>query len=445
MAVDVRSLRGRLSLLVACGVFALVFVAGTAIAVERWQEEKVGLAERVDLAAFQLAESDNSNDLAVSVSGSRDVVSLMLGNPPDVIASDGEVSDDLESIAVDELWPEITDQDASVSIVDDSGDSVRVVTAAGCVDADVCDTAVVAATEISLSEYLAARWIWVLVPALVVAASAGVGTRWLVGRSLRPVDKMRSELEVITSSGVDQRVSTPRSGDELEHLGEAMNDTLARLGSAIAANQRFVADAAHELRSPITGVRAALELELARTDAGILEDSIRELDRASRLVDDLLLLARGDGGGGRRIEVDLDDLANDQARLVARRFPEVSLERSISSVRVIGDPDALERVVRNMLENACLHGGGNVRIEVRVVGDDALCAVDDDGSGIPVADRQRVFERFARLDESRARSTGGSGLGLAIVAEVAYNHGGSIKIVDSPMGGARFECRIPRQ
>jgi signal transduction histidine kinase len=399
----------------------------------------------VTLAAFQLAETDRFEGVEVTVTGAQDVVSLTLGNPPEILASSGEVSEELESIAVDELWPEIVDQEASVSITDENNDGLRYVSAAGCVDTTVCDTAVVAATESLLGKYLRARWIWIAGTALVVALAAAAATRGLVGRSLRPVDKMRAELEMITSTDLDKRVSTPPSGDELERLGEAMNATLSRLGSAVAANQRFVADAAHELRSPITGIRAALELESERNGDGILEDGIRELDRASRLIDDLLLLARGEGAGvGRRIEVDLDDLASEQARLMGTRFPELSFDRSISPVRVIGDPDALRRVVGNMLENACLHGAGRVRIALCTDGDDALCVVEDDGAGIRPEDRNRVFERFARLDESRARATGGSGLGLALVAEVARNHGGSVEVLDSSMGGARFECRIPR-
>lgn len=440
---EMRSLRGRLGTLVGLGVFVLVLAAGFAIAVERWQEEKAGLAQQVTLAAFQLAESGQSDGVTVVVTGGREAVGMLLGNPPEVIASSGNVSQELEMIAVEELWPDVIDEDASVSVSVEGGSSVLHVSAVACVDADLCDTAVVAASEYRLGEYLFARSAWILGPAVALAALAVFVTRGLIGRSLQPVDSMRAELEMITGSDLHRRVPTPRSGDEIERLGEAMNDTLDRLGSAIAANQRFVADAAHELRSPITGVRAALELEFSRTTDGILEDGIRELDRASRLIDDLLVLARGEGSGGRHVEVDLDDVVNEQAALIEARFSQVSFERSISPARVIGDPDALRRLVGNMVENACLYGDGRVRIEVRVDGASALCTVDDNGPGIPVEERDRVFERFARLDASRARTTGGSGLGLAIVAEVARNHRGSVRILNSSLGGARFECRIP--
>lgn len=438
-----RSLRTRLSTVVGCGVFAFVLATGFAISTERWQQERSGLLERVTLASFRLAESDNNADFVVTVSGGRDVVGLMIDNPPDVIASSGAVSDELVDIAIDELWPDVVDLDSSVSITIEDGSGLTHVSAVACADTDVCDTAVVAATESSLTDYLGARWMWIFGPALLMTALAVLATRALVGRSLRPVGRMSTELEAIASTDLDRRVSAPRSGDELERLGTAMNDTIGRLGSAVAANRRFVADAAHELRSPITGVRAALEIETRNAPGGILDDAIRELDRASRLIDDLLLLARGEGGAGRRVEVDLDDLAHEQATLVAGRFPEVTVQRDISLVRMIGDPDGLRRVIGNLLENACVHGGTRATIEISSDGLFALCAVDDDGSGISADDRARIFDRFARLDDSRARSTGGSGLGLAIVAELTRIHGGSIEVLDSSLGGARFECRFP--
>ena len=147
-----RSLRGRLGTLVGLGVFVLVLIAGIAISVERWQEEKGGLAERVTLAAFQLAESGNS--AGVTVSGGRDVAGLLLGNPPEIISSIGDVSDELEGIAIDELWPDAIDADASVSVSVDQGSSMQHVSAVACTDAELCDTAVVAATEYRLGEYL---------------------------------------------------------------------------------------------------------------------------------------------------------------------------------------------------------------------------------------------------------------------------------------------------
>lgn len=438
-----RGLRGRLGTVVGIGTFVLVLVGGMLITVERWQEEKAGLAERVTLAALRLSEADDPLIEAVSVGGSTESIVLLLDDPPDVLRASGPADDTFIDQAIQELWPETVEQDTTVGIVNELGDRLQHVTAATCLDDTQCDTAIVAATEVTAASYLGARWAWILLPALFLGLGALVLSRLIVARSLRPVDRMRAELSTITSSDLDRRVSTPDSGDEIERLGTAMNATLDRLGHAVAANQRFVADAAHELRSPITGVRAALELEAAKAPGSILDDGVQELDRASRLIDDLLLLARGEGTGTRRVDVDLDDVVGEQLSLVGTRYPDLHIDRSVSPVRVIGDPDALRRVVANLLENAARHGSGAVRVELAANGLYAELSVGDNGSGIAPVDRARVFERFARLDEARARSTGGSGLGLAIVAELVELHEGTIEIDDSPLGGARFVCQLP--
>jgi signal transduction histidine kinase len=255
---------------------------------------------------------------------------------------------------------------------------------------------------------------------------------------------MREELESITASDLDRRVDTPGTGDELERLGVAMNETIDRLGSAVTANERFVADAAHELRSPITGVRAALEVEAAGSPDGLIADAVTELDRASRLIDDLLLLARRQAGTLDHTDVDLDDVVAASVAAFRTRFERIDIEMHIEPVRVVGDADALRRVVSNLLENACRYGAGRLSVTLVPESDRCVLRVDDDGPGIPGGERSVVFERFARLDASRSRETGGSGLGLAIVDEVVAAHDGTITVAGADLGGARFEVTLPR-
>ena len=342
-----------------------------------------------------------------------------------------------------DVWSETTVQDLAVSTGLDTDDGFVIATGVACTDATRCDTVVVGATEFSFWSYASARLGWVLGLALAAAALTLVVVRWLIGRALRPVETMRQELSTITATDLDARISAPATGDEIERLGHTLDETIGRLSAAVAANERFVADAAHELRSPITGVRAAIEVEAADGDRPLLTQSLTELDRAGRLVDDLLVLARRQGDAAPSGEVDLDDVVRTALAAFVVRHPDVVVERSIAPARVRGDTDELTRVVANLLDNAARYGGGTVVVEVGATPHGARLSVSDNGPGIGVEDRQRVFERFARLDESRARATGGSGLGLAIVREIVIAHGGGVSIEDVDIGGARFVVDLP--
>jgi signal transduction histidine kinase len=216
---------------------------------------------------------------------------------------------------------------------------------------------------------------------------------------------------------------------------------LARLQVAQAAQRRFVADASHELRSPLATIAAGLELLDPGGDDTVT--ALRaETERLGRLVDALLLLARADERGLRpcREEVDLDEVADAE-----RRRPSGGLVPRVDAapVRVVGDRGQLARVLRNLVDNACRHARSTVLVTVRRRGVEAVVEVGDDGPGVPPAHRGRVFERFVRLDDARARADGGAGLGLAIVAEVVAAHGGRVELGDSPLGGALFRVRLP--
>jgi signal transduction histidine kinase len=286
-------------------------------------------------------------------------------------------------------------------------------------------------------------------PALV--ALVGVIAWVLVGRALRPVEAMRAEAEGITGSTMHRRVPEPPTNDEVGRLARTMNTMLERLDTAAAQQRRFVSDASHELRSPVAALRAGLEVARskpgpagwpARVDSLLAEES-----RLESLLDDLLLLAAHDEHRTRAAPatpVNLTALATEEGRR-PRRVPVhlVPMPADNQAVVVAGAQQQLARALSNLVDNAARHATSVVQISVSNDADTARLVVDDDGPGIPPEDRERVFERFTRLDNGRARHDGGSGLGLAVVRSILTSHLGTIRIDDSPLGGARFVAELP--
>lgn len=290
--------------------------------------------------------------------------------------------------------------------------------------------------------------------AAVVLLVAAV-TWWVVGRALQPVARIRADVDDITGDRLDRRIAEPPTHDEIAALAVTMNRMLDRLDAAATAQRRFVSDASHELRSPLATIRQHGELARAHPEATSLDDLaevvVAEGVRMQELVDALLLLARLDEHAPqRRTSVDLDDLAlAEVSRLRAggsgASEPLTVDGSGISAARVTGDPAMLGRLVRNLADNAARHARSRVRIATAVSSDGrwGVLHVDDDGSGVPVGERDRIFERFVRLDEARTRDAGGSGLGLAIVRGIAEAGGGSVAVSDAPLGGARFTVTLP--
>lgn len=284
---------------------------------------------------------------------------------------------------------------------------------------------------------------------VIVAVVAGA-TYWLVRRSLQSVDAIRTRVADISTSDLAERVPVPDSHDEIAALAVTMNEMLSRLEAGHRAQQRFVGDASHELRSPLATIISGLEVAEAHPDLLDAELAVNtllpEAQRMHTLIEDLLLLARADEQRllRRKEPVALDDLARAEADR-ARRDAQCVIHTDLRPVRLDADPVAMSRMIRNLVENAVRHAISCVAIEVR--GDDAtaILTVSDDGPGIAPADRDRVFERFVRLDSDRARSGGGTGLGLAIVTEVVTAHGGTVAIDDPPYGGTTMVVTLPRQ
>jgi signal transduction histidine kinase len=271
----------------------------------------------------------------------------------------------------------------------------------------------------------------------------------VASRALAPVERIRREVELITGDRLDRRVPEPPSRDEVHRLARTMNLMLGRLESSRERQQQFVADASHELRSPLAGIRQTAEVVRAHPGAlpegELAEAVLEESARMQRLVDQLLLLTRADEGVVARADqdVDLDDLALAEARRVVRSGLDVDTT-GVGAGRVRGDVTALGQVVRNLVDNAARHASSVVSVGVRETGQLVELAVEDDGPGVPDDQRDRVFERFVRLDEARARDAGGSGLGLAIVREIVAAAGGDVGVSSSALGGARFVVRLPR-
>ncbi|BCY11544.1 two-component sensor histidine kinase [Actinoplanes sp. L3-i22] len=288
------------------------------------------------------------------------------------------------------------------------------------------------------------RTLAVGMPVLVLVV--GVATFGFVGRSLRPVEAIRRQVASITAQDLHARVPLPRGRDEVAALATTMNAMLDRLEAAAADQRRFVADAGHELRSPLATIQVGLDHLATRATAETGLPQLKllrgEAERLGALVADLLLLARSDEHGlaPGRAEVDLDDLVLAERDRFAARFPAVRLEARLEPVRLTGDPARLRRALRNLLDNAARHARSAVAVSVWA-DDWAHLVVTDDGDGIGPGDRERVFGRFVRLDDSRARHDGGSGLGLPITREIITGHGGEVRIDDGP--GAVFHVRLP--
>ncbi|MFJ1644085.1 sensor histidine kinase [Streptomyces sp. NPDC088258] len=285
-----------------------------------------------------------------------------------------------------------------------------------------------------------------LIGLVLIAAAAYFAVRV----ALRPVEAIRVLTASVTASDPRERVTVPATGHEISALATTINTTLQRLDNAAAQQRRFVADAAHELRSPLTTLLASLEVALAypeRTDwPAAATTAARQTRRLHALAEDLLLLARLDtrAPAVRTDTVDLTALASrmtEQYPLTER--PLTLVCDSTTPAHAHGNPDDYERLLRNLIDNAARHAAHRVRITVRNEDARVVLTVHDDGPGVPAEDAERVFERFVRLDDARSRDHGGTGLGLAIARDLAHRHRGTLTLTPRTLG-ACFELRLPR-
>lgn len=318
------------------------------------------------------------------------------------------------------------------------------------------------------------RALLLAVPSLVLLV--GMIAWNTTARALRPVRTMTTRVDEISGSNLHERVPVPSTDDEITDLARTMNAMLERLEDSATRQRRFVSDASHELRSPVAAIRTELEVALLHPDGTEWEEVARgvlaEDERLERVVADLLTLARSDEQAAARSDAARAAAATVVGPVVdaeARRSRRVPVEVREGGVAVApgpvpladrvptptGPPPAagtlcvamptheLERVLRHLLDNAARHASTQVVVGVRAGDGTVVVAVDDDGPGVAPEDRDRIFERFGRLDEARSRDAGGAGLGLAVVARLVGSAGGSVEVGDSPLGGARFEVVLP--
>lgn len=285
-------------------------------------------------------------------------------------------------------------------------------------------------------------------PALLIVV--GVAGWLMVGSALGPVERIRSRVQGIGSGDLSERVPVPPTQDEIARLAVTMNGMLDRLQAGQATQRRFVSDASHELRSPLATLTAALEIVEADTTGEAWQELRQvmsaETERMRRLVEDLLLLAKADDTGIRmqHTDVDLDDLVSAEIQRLRSSAPELTVTGDVHPVRVVGDPTRLSQVLRNLVDNAARAAHSTVRLTATEQNGSAVITVEDDGDGIPDAERLRVFERFVRLDTSRSRASGGSGLGLPIALEITRAHRGTITLTRSSTGGTTATITLPR-
>ncbi|MDA2813925.1 HAMP domain-containing sensor histidine kinase [Nocardiopsis sp. RSe5-2] len=443
-----RSIRGRAtagSLLIVAPPLALaLFLAGIGV---HHESERVRF-DRANAAARQVATRIESQGYEGAVPPTAGVLriqvvdddgrvvaasSAMQGRPP-LVSARPERGDFL----VEETLCPAEEGDGCLSVVGVETDS------------DPYGPVIVYAA-VSYARGASAPLLEVILAGVGALALAAVG--WMAwrgaGRALRPVESIRRDLERLSAGDLGRRLRIPTTGDELAELARTGNATLDRLERAMDRQRSFVSDASHELRNPIAGMRTRLEVELADPDPepgsarGAMEGLLQDVERLQRIVGDLLELARLDADvAAGSTEVDLAGLVLAE---VERRVSAVEVGTDLEpGARVRGDRVRLGRVLTNLLANAERHARERILVVVRTEGDTAVMEVHDDGAGIPEADRERVFERFARLAESRRRDPGGSGLGLAISRAVAESGGGTLTAGESPvLGGAVLVMRLP--
>jgi heavy metal sensor kinase len=290
---------------------------------------------------------------------------------------------------------------------------------------------------------------------VIVAGVALAGGLVLVRRALRPVEEITRRAEGITSRHLGERLPVPPTGDEFEHLSQALNRMIARLDEAFQHNRRFLADASHELRTPLTILRSELEAMVQRPELetelqGTLDNLLEEVERLARMVENLLALSRLDAG-----LAPADSAPFDLAKLVATTAEQMCLLAEDKGVKitcqtpapvlVAGDRGKFKQVIVNLLDNAIKYtpSGGAVTLAVREAGGEAVCEVSDNGMGIPAAALPQVFDRFFRVDQARNRELGGAGIGLSIVKAICTAHNGRVEVESTEGRGSCFRVYLP--
>ena len=290
-------------------------------------------------------------------------------------------------------------------------------------------------------------------PAALLATA--LGGWWLARKALLPVDRMASKADSIGIDRLDERITPPRTRDEIGHLAVTLNAMLDRLELGVEEKRRLVADASHELRTPLAAMRAELDISLRGDDLSpaareVLESTLEEAERMSRTVDNLLTLARVDEGRLELLTARVDLLEAAEAAAAPLRSlaggKRLTFEVEGEPCEAEADPHRLHQALTNFIENAIKYAerGGMVRVTTWCNEHEVGVTVSDDGPGIPEEARAHVFDRFYRVDSARGRDGGGSGLGLAICREIAKAHSGRVSVESEIGEGSSFTLALPR-
>ncbi len=437
-----RSLRARLMTIGLLGLAVALAVGSIALYVALSVANRHDLDRRADATAAQVAELVTTGRLPdpIPVTGTESV---------QVVDANGRVLS--ASANGDRLTPLLTTDElaaARTSPVTISGSRLGMsstlrVSATPVSAASGAPVVVVAepVSDLARSQHLLVVTLLVTYPLLLLVL--GLIAWRVIGAALRPVESLRSAAERVSGSGHDERLPVPESRDEVHALAVTLNSMLERLAAARDREHSFVANVAHELRSPLASLR--VQVDVAGRHGATDEDRAdlgAEVDRLSALVDDLLVLARLDAG---------DPLPDPEPpalpSLVLPGFassdPPAVVLGPVTDGTVPMSRLELERVVGNLVTNARRHARSRVDVSFRRTAVSVVVAVADDGSGVPEADRERVFDRFARLDDARDRDSGGTGLGLAIARELVRRRGGDIVLGEASPGGLLAEVVFP--
>jgi signal transduction histidine kinase len=442
-----RTVRFRVTALATLAVLIMLVVAavGLVAAQARMLTSNLDEAVREGARAIEAAVVTGAVPTALGGFGDDDTMAQVVTADGQVVAATPNVDG---APPIGAAPPSSGDAVRTVDRLDDEGDrfrllSRRVDTPGGTVDIHVAATL----DDIDESTTVLVTSLTIAIPAVVALVAALVW--WVVGRTLRPVEDIRAQVADIGGSDLDRRVPVGDEDDEIAHLARTMNAMLDRIEQVADRQQRFVADASHELRAPLTRIRAALEVDLVHPgNADLLATHRSALDETvglQHLVADLLHLARSDAGvtGLRQDPVDLDDIVLQHARRLRSETALTVDMTEVSAVQVAGDAGQLGRAIGNLADNAARHAASQVCFSLRADEANALLTVTDDGPGIPPDQRARVFERFTRLDDSRHSGTGGAGLGLAIARDIVRRHGGDLTIETGGRSGTRFVMTVP--
>lgn len=417
-------------------VLAAASIAGVLVQRHDLTDAVTLVAREHATAIAQQLESDGAGENHSVAIGEEDLVQIVEG---------GQVTDASDQLAErSPLVQESTGVSIQTGLAEGEEDRYVVVTA----PIGSSDSYVVSARSLeSVDAAIASTTRLLIIGSGLVIVLVFCLTWVLTGRALRPVEGMRRRASKITQANLSARLPVPETGDEVARLAETMNAMLERLEQTVNTQRQFIADASHELRSPIATVRALHETAHLGAHPKDLDELstevLGEIARLEALVADLLLLARTEAAPLHREPVDLAD----EVLALGTRQRRVPVSVSAPHpVWVDGEPRALSRMVGNLIDNAERHASSAVHVLVEEDGPSARIVVSDDGPGIPEAERESVFGRFVRLDEARARDAGGSGLGLAIVRQIAQQHGGTAAVADHKAGGigAVFVVVLPR-